>query len=163
MSIDRLWAPWRSDYVTGAAAGGGNCLFCALSAPGGDSENLVLCRTSRVLAVLNRYPYINGHMMVAPLRHVAWLSELEPAEAADLFDTLADSERALREGMRCAGVNGGWNIGRCAGAGVEGHLHVHILPRWPGDVNFMTTTAGTRVLSESLESTRDRLAPFFGS
>ncbi len=161
MSVDRLWAPWRSEYVTGAAASGGGCLFCELSVPGGDPEGLVLCRRSRVLAVLNRYPYINGHMMVAPLRHAAWLSELEPGETVELLETLADAERALREGMRCAGVNGGWNIGRCAGAGVEGHLHVHILPRWPGDVNFMTTNADTRILSESLESTRDRLAPYF--
>ncbi len=141
---------------------GEGCLFCrVVAAPEKDADNLVLARRGPVIAMLNRYPYINGHMMVAPARHAGCFGDLAPEELPAFQSLLADCERALREGMRCGGMNGGWNIGRCAGAGVEGHLHLHVLPRWAGDVNFMTVTAGTRVISESLEQTRDRLLPYF--
>ena len=157
---DRLWAPWRSSYVSNTGSDHG-CLFCGIGSSAADRDNLVICRRGGVFAVLNRFPYINGHLMLVPLRHVAHFSELAESEFRDLLSVVSVAEKALREGMSCAGMNGGWNIGRCAGAGIEGHLHLHILPRWPGDVNFMTTTAETRVLSESLQSTYDRMLPWF--
>ncbi len=160
--MDRLWAPWRKAYVTGDTPSDG-CLFCHLRDGPGDGSDMVLMRNSHVLAVMNRYPYTNGHMMIAPLRHAALFSELSPEEGAALLAGVAMAERALMEGMKCAGINGGWNFGRCAGAGVEGHLHVHVLPRWPGDVNFLPVLADARVLSESLESAFERLLPWFGS
>jgi len=126
-----------------------------------DESNLVLCRRRGVFAVLNRFPYINGHLMVVPERHAGLLGDLGPEEVAGLFEVLALAERALEKGMKCSGMNGGWNVGRCAGAGVEGHIHLHLLPRWPGDVNFMTPVAATRVLSESLETTYGKLKPWF--
>lgn len=158
--MDRLWAPWRRAYVSGEASEQG-CLFCRLAAGPDDAGNLVLARGRLAFAVLNRYPYTNGHLMVVPVRHVALFSELEPAEGAALMAGVAAAERAFAEVMSCGGVNGGWNVGRCAGAGVEGHLHLHVLPRWPGDVNFMPAVAEVKVVSESLESSYQRLRPYF--
>jgi ATP adenylyltransferase len=158
--MDRLWAPWRSSYVTAPQTGG--CLFCGLASGDGDGDGLVLARRPLVIVVLNRYPYTNGHLMVAPVRHAAMFSLLSEDERSALLGAVSVAERAFTEGFRAEGMNGGWNVGRCAGAGVEGHLHVHVLPRWPGDVNFMPAVAGARVISESLESSRDRLRPFFG-
>lgn len=157
---DTLWAPWRSEYVSGAGSEDG-CLFCRIASSTEDAANFVLCREGSAFAVLNRFPYINGHLMVVPVRHVALFSDLTEPEALDILSVVRLAETALREGMNCGGMNGGWNMGRCAGAGVEGHLHVHMLPRWPGDVNFMTTAAETRVLSESLEGTYDRMLRWF--
>ncbi len=158
--MDRLWAPWRKAYVSGEAAGEG-CLFCRLLSESDDRGNLVLARGEHFFAVLNRYPYTNGHLMIVPNRHVPLFSDLGPSEGAALLAGVSAAERAFSEVMRCGGINGGWNVGRCAGAGVEGHLHLHVLPRWPGDVNFLPATADTRVLSESLESSYERLLPFF--
>lgn len=158
--MDRLWAPWREIYVTGGSGGNG-CLFCGLLAGDDDRGNLILARGPLAFAVLNRYPYTNGHLMIVPSRHVALFSELTPEEGALMLAGAAAAERAFSEAMHAGGINGGWNVGRCAGAGVEGHLHLHILPRWPGDVNFMTAVTDTRVVSESLESSYERLRPFF--
>ena len=158
--MDRLWAPWRKVYVTGAAGVKG-CLFCSLLADDDDRGNLILARGPLVSAVMNRYPYTNGHLIILPNRHVALFSELSPGEGAAMLAGAAAAERAFSEAMNAGGINGGWNVGRCAGAGVEGHLHLHMLPRWPGDVNFMTSVMDTRVVSESLESSFERLKPFF--
>jgi len=160
--LKRMWAPWRSEYLR--SAGSGECLFCRIAAEGAgmDAGNYVLHRGERVFAVLNRYPYINGHLMVVPFRHVPDLGSLDRDERDELMEFLVTAERALAEGMGCMGVNGGWNIGGCAGAGVKDHVHVHVLPRWTGDSNFMTTVGGVRVLSESLDESYSRLLPFFG-
>lgn len=159
--MKRLWAPWRAEYVRNA--GGDGCVFCSISAtPESDRENYVLHRDEHLFVVLNRYPYINGHLMVVPHSHAAGLRGLFEEELAALSRMEVRCEKALLEGMGCQGINGGWNMGRCAGAGVAHHLHVHMLPRWGGDVNFMTTVGGTRVLSESLEDCYRRLAPLFG-
>jgi len=157
---DALWAPWRNAYVSGTCSDDG-CLFCRIGSSDEDAGNLVLCRWGSAFAVLNRFPYINGHLMVVPVRHLALFSDLSAAEAADVLHVVGLAEKALQSGMGCVGMNGGWNVGRCAGAGIEGHLHLHMLPRWPGDGNFMTTAAETRVISESLESTYARLLPWF--
>ncbi len=159
--MDRLWAPWRAEYVRNTDGDG--CVFCRISeSPQSDRENYVLYRNDQLFVVLNRYPYINGHLMVVPHSHAAGLRKLSPAELEALMEAERQCERVLLEGMQCQGINGGWNMGRCAGAGVEHHLHVHMLPRWSGDVNFMSAVAGTRVLSESLEDCYKRLYPLFG-
>lgn len=158
--MDRLWAPWRRAYVSGETPEQG-CLFCRLASGSDDRADLVLARGRLAFAVLNRYPYTNGHLMVVPVRHVALFSELGPEESAAVLAGVSAAERAFAEVMSCGGINGGWNVGRCAGAGVEGHLHLHVLPRWPGDVNFMPAVAEVKVVSESLESSYERLLPYF--
>jgi ATP adenylyltransferase len=155
-----MWAPWRSEYLR--TPGSGSCLFCDIaSAPEKDRENLVLHRGPTAFVLLNRYPYINGHLMIVPHRHVPDLRSLERTELDEITRLLVLSEEALSRGMECMGMNGGWNLGGCAGAGVKDHIHVHMLPRWDGDSNFMTTVGGSRVLSESLEDSFERLRPWF--
>lgn len=157
----RLWAPWRERYVKGTDDGE-ECVFCRIgSEPSRDRENYVLSRSDRMLTILNRYPYINGHLMIVPSRHVPDFRSLEPQELREMLDLVRLAEEALFEGMGCMGVNGGWNLGRCAGAGVDGHVHLHMLPRWSGDVNFMASVAEVRVLSQSLDSSYEQLLPFF--
>lgn len=156
-----LQAPWRSEYVTGSSAVDG-CVLCLVGGETGrDRENYVLHREGPVFVVLNRYPYINGHLMIVPLRHAPDLNSLSREESDTMIRIMAMCERALAEGMGCMGMNGGWNLGSCAGAGIEGHIHVHMLPRWSGDTNFMTTVGSTRVLSASLDDSYSRLVPFF--
>jgi len=161
--VKHLEAPWRSDYVTGNSSGEG-CILCGI---GGDTEkdrqNYVLHREKGFLVVLNRFPYINGHLMILPLRHCPDLSGLEDEELNTLARLLVKCEKALVHGMDCMGINGGWNLGSCAGAGIEGHIHLHMLPRWSGDTNFLTTVGGTRVLSASLDDSYGRLSPFFNA
>jgi len=120
-----------------------------------------LHRRDRFFVVLNRYPYINGHLMVVPEEHIPDLSALHPEDRVTLMNLCVLCETALKEGMNCMGMNGGWNIGGCGGAGIECHIHIHMLPRWRGDVNFMTTVGHTRVMSESLEGTFRKLKPYF--
>ena len=126
-----------------------------------DRENFVLHRSDGFFVVLNRYPYINGHLMIVPMRHAEDFSELDSSELNTLIGLVVKCEKALIAGMNCMGMNGGWNLGGCAGAGIEGHIHIHMLPRWSGDTNFMTTTGETRVISASLENSYGRLEPFF--
>ncbi len=159
--MNRIWAPWRSEYLQ--APGADSCLLCGIAEdPAMDRENYVLYRGPRAYVVLNRFPYINGHMMIVPLRHLPDLGSLELSEREEIMELLVASEEALAKGMKCMGLNGGWNLGGCAGAGVKGHIHVHMLPRWTGDSNFMTTVGETRILSESLDESYERLLPYFG-
>lgn len=160
---ERLWAPWRYDYVSSTDGGEEGCVFCAIGAgePSEDRENLVIHRGKLSYAVLNRYPYINGHMMIVPYRHVPDLASLDSSERAELMEMLVVAEKALKEGMKCQGMNGGWNIGSAGGAGIPGHLHLHVLPRWKGDTNFMATVGGIRVVSQSLEKAFEILTPLF--
>ncbi len=158
----RLWAPWRAQYVQGT--GGGEeqaCFLCAYGAGGSSDEANVLARWRTWYAVLNAYPYINGHLMLALVRHHEGFAGLLPEEAAELPGALAACEAALRHAYQPHGLNVGVNLGRAAGAGVVGHLHVHLMPRWSGDTNFMTTVAEMRVLPESLEASRTRLRTAF--
>ncbi len=159
--MKHLAAPWRSAYVTGSQPENG-CVLCRIgSERRKDRENYVLHRESGFFVVLNRYPYINGHLMIVPVRHAEDLSRLDGSELDTLIRLVVRCEKALAEGMSCMGMNGGWNLGGCAGAGIEGHIHIHMLPRWSGDTNFMTTAAETRVVSASLENSYSRLEPFF--
>ena len=161
MSLDRLWAGWRSEFVA-AAAGYGNpgCVFCTILTSGlPDEETHILWRDPGGLAVaiLNAYPYTNGHLMVLPVRHVADPEDLSGEEATAVWAGMTEAVVALRAAYHPEGLNLGANIGRVAGAGVPGHFHMHALPRWNGDTNFMTTLAEARVLPEPLSSSDERL------
>jgi ATP adenylyltransferase len=157
--VGRLWAGWRAEFVEAAADGpAADCVFCRILAGGEpDETTYVLARDEHAVAILNLYPYTSGHLMVMPVRHVAELEEIEGDEAGAIWLMLADAVRALKAAYRPDGINVGANIGRSAGAGVPGHFHVHALPRWNGDTNFMTAIAETRVLPESLTRTWEKL------
>lgn len=164
MSLERLWAGWRSDYVSHPDTGRDDkgCVMCNLVAAPDDRAALVLERTETTIAVMNLYPYGSGHLMVAPLRHVASYEDLSDGENIDLARAQLRALKAIRAAYGPDGVNVGANLGRAAGAGVPGHLHVHLLPRWNGDTNFMTTVAEVRVLPESLEAGYDKLKSHWG-
>jgi ATP adenylyltransferase len=150
-----LWAPWRIEYVTSAKDG--DCVFC--TAPGGgDDAGRIVDRGAACFTILNAYPYASGHVMVAPYRHVADLEDLDEGETADLMRLTRRALAALRAAMRPDGFNVGLNLGAPAGAGIAAHLHAHVVPRWSGDTNFMPVLAGTRVISQALDATRDVLA-----
>jgi len=155
--VDHLWSPWRYRYVTAGGAPHG-CIFCEKLTAGDDAEQLILHRGQHSYVLLNRYPYSSGHLMIAPYAHVAALADC-PRDA--LVETTLLAQRAealLRQAYRCEGLNLGWNIGRCAGAGVAQHIHLHVVPRWTGDANFMTAVGETRVLPEDLTETYRKLS-----
>lgn len=160
--LERLWAPWRSRYVAGLPAAGaehrGATLFeQILAAPEPDDETGILWRGQTCFAVLNAYPYGSGHLMVVPNRPVADLDALSDAESDELWAATRAAVAAIRRAYNPDGVNVGINLGAAAGAGIPGHLHVHCLPRWQGDTNFMTTAAETRVLPEPLSESWSKL------
>lgn len=170
MSHERLWAPWRLDYVTGTepadrppeptawlAGADSQCFLCRAAATfdasaDADRQLLVAARSAQAMVVLNRYPYNNGHLMVAPRRHVAELASLTPDEHLECMDWLARMTQLLGDLLKAEGFNIGLNLNRVAGAGCPGHLHWHIVPRWNGDNNFMSVLAGTRVIPQSLDA-----------
>jgi ATP adenylyltransferase len=154
--MERLWAPWRMEYITQPKAG--ECIFCR---SGDDREQLVLRRTPLVQVMLNRYPYSNGHLMIAPVRHTPDLATLADAEALELVRTVEFCRQVLLQASQPQGFNVGANLGKVAGAGVEDHLHLHLVPRWNGDNNFMTVVGDLRIIPEALLATYDRLLPFF--
>jgi ATP adenylyltransferase len=156
VGLDRLWAPWRMAYIRRAPEPAG-CLFCRVGRVRADRRDLVLARRPGALLMLNRYPYNPAHLMVAVKRHAAQFHELTPEERMDLLDLAGLAERALAAEYAPHGVNYGLNVGRVAGAGFPGHLHLHLVPRWDGDTNFMPVVAETRVLPESLDRTWQRL------
>jgi ATP adenylyltransferase len=157
--MDHLWAPWRLAYVAAApkAAGDNECFICRGLAEADDRKNLIALRTPRTAVVLNRYPYNNGHLLIAPFAHKGAFSELDSGELLELQETLRRIISVLDEAMSPHGYNVGLNLGRVAGAGLPGHLHWHVVPRWNGDTNFMTTVADTRVISQSLDALYDLL------
>ena len=156
--LERLWAGWRSEYISGVTTDPvpGPCFFCALQQLD-DREAMILERTDTTFTLMNAYPYTSGHLLVAPRRHEATLVGLDPGEASELMLAIQRANRALDASYHPGGVNVGANVGRAAGAGVPGHVHVHALPRWDGDTNFMTAVAETRVLPESLRASYDKL------
>ncbi len=164
MSLERLWAGWRSEYVSdpGTGKSDGACVMCNLVEAPDDEAALVLERTPETIAVMNLYPYGSGHLMVAPTRHVASFEELDDHEVIALARAQVRALKAIRAAYGPDGVNLGANIGRAAGAGVPNHLHVHVLPRWFGDTNFMTAIAETRVMSEDLRAGYDKLEAVWG-
>ena len=157
--MNRLWAPWRSAYVTSSGADSTECIFCRSSEP--DCAGLILVRGSVSYVILNLYPYNNGHLMVVPNRHVATLAATGADEREELMRLTRHAEIAVTEAYKPQGINIGINLGRPAGAGVLDHLHVHLVPRWNGDTNFMTVVGTVRVLPEDLATTAAKLRPIF--
>ncbi|HVB92249.1 MAG TPA: HIT domain-containing protein [Acidimicrobiales bacterium] len=161
MSLQNLWAGWRSEYIVEATArerGAGSahqveaCVFCRLADSGAPSEeNLVVWRGDGVFVVMNAYPYASGHVLVLPERHVSGLGELTDAESAALWSATRGAVAAIEAAYDPDGLNMGANLGRAAGAGLPAHVHLHVLPRWSGDTNFMTSVAGIRVMPETLQ------------
>ncbi len=154
--MDYLWTPWRYQYVT-KPEDPGACVLCAAAQPGNDAQSFVVHRAVRSYVILNRYPYTSGHLMVVPYDHVASLGELAAETLTEMILLARDAERYLSMVYRPDGMNIGMNLGQCAGAGIAAHVHLHVLPRWRGDTNFMTVTAETRVVPEDLETTWRKL------
>jgi len=159
VSLERLWTPWRLAYVSGGGESGG-CVFCnALQEE--DSTPLIVFRGTACYVILNLFPYNNAHLLIVPNRHVATLAEATAEELSELMALARVAELAITEAYAPHGLNLGINLGKPAGAGVPGHLHMHVVPRWNGDTNFMTVIGQTRVLPEELPITADRLRPIF--
>jgi ATP adenylyltransferase len=151
-----MWAPWRIEYILGSKDEG--CIFCKAAAP---ESGLTLYRGRETMVVMNKYPYINGHLLVAPVRHVAALAELDKTEMGAVLATVEQSIGALKAAMQPEGFNVGLNLGKVAGAGVEEHLHFHIVPRWSGDTNALAVMAEVRVIPQHLQETFRLLKPHF--
>jgi len=154
---ERIWAPWRLVYIEKATPLGKGCIFVELPASANDRDNLLLYRGEKAFVMLNRFPYINGHLMVAPYKHTANLDDLDDAELLEINKLLAATVRWLTKAFRPEGFNIGVNLGHVAGAGIPTHVHWHIVPRWNGDTNFMTVIGDVRVIPQNLEDTYDRL------
>jgi len=161
--LERLWSPWRAKYVTtGVDSNSSTCVFCAIAADSkNDEANFVLHRGQYVYAVLNLFPYITGHLLIVPYQHISQLDATAKETTDELMDLTKRAQTALREAYQPSGFNIGMNLGTSAGAGIPDHLHLHILPRWSGDTNFMTTIGETRVLPEELKDTYGKLLPKF--
>ena len=155
-----LWAPWRMDYILSDEKGG-DCIFCIGDDRSKDQERLILHVGSMTMVMMNRFPYINGHLLVAPVRHVRGLELLSREEKLDLLDMVSRSVEVLKKAMGPEGFNVGLNLGRVAGAGVENHMHFHIVPRWNGDTNYMTVLGEVRVIPEHIVETYNKLLPYY--
>lgn len=154
-----LWAPWRIEYLRAPRARG--CFICRMLRRDRPQEDLLLARGRLCAVLMNRYPYTPGHLMVAPLRHVAELDDLTAAESAELFRLTQRAIAILRQAVRAQGFNVGFNLGEAAGAGLKDHLHLHIVPRWTGDTNVMPVLAGTKVMPQALDALWAELRPHF--
>jgi ATP adenylyltransferase len=158
--MEQLWAPWRMELIDKGPTRQG-CIFCILPNESNDRENLILGRSKHSFAILNRFPYNNGHLMVVPRRHTSDLQALPREEHEDLQEYLRTSLRLLGKAYPAEGYNLGMNLGRVAGAGIADHLHWHIVPRWNGDTNFMPVLGQTKVMIEYLHMTWDKLRPLY--
>ena len=161
--MERLWSPWRAKYIaSGVDSEREGCVFCRIaSEPENDEKNFVLHRGEHAFVVLNLYPYISGHLMIVPYLHTSEFDSAPKEITDEMMDLAKRSQTALREVYSPAGFNLGMNLGAAAGAGIADHMHIHLLPRWSGDTNFMTTVAEARVLPEDLETTYSKLRPKF--
>ena len=157
--MERLWAPWRMRYIQGPR--GDACIFCTMLQAGKDAEHYILHRSRHAYAILNLYPYTSGHLMVVPNAHKASYLELDDEELWDVIRVLKLATRALTKAMSPDGFNVGMNLGKSAGAGISGHLHVHVVPRWVGDTDLMPVLADTRVMPEDLRTTYEKLREHF--
>lgn len=155
--MERLFTPWRYPYVSGKGQPGTDCFLCRADQDPGDPERLVVHSTPHHLVVLNRHPYTNGHLMVAPREHLAAPEEQEGSAREELWSVVLLCRQILNETYQPDGMNLGANLGRVAGAGLPGHFHLHLVPRWEGDVNFMTVTSDTRIVPEDLHQSWERL------
>jgi len=160
--MDRLWTPWRLAYVTEAGTPTPDCIFCDALARG-EAEPLIVHRGRAAFVILNKFPYNNGHLMVVPRRHVGWFADLSADELREFSELAQRAEVALMGAYHPQGFNFGVNLGKAAGAGVLDHLHLHVVPRWSGDTNFMSVVGETRVLPEELPQTAARLRAAFNA
>lgn len=158
--MERLWAPWRMEYIEKCDEPCA-CIFCELPKKGNDRENLILFRGEHSFVIMNKFPYAVGHLMVAPYRHTSDLNDLPAEELTDIFLNTRECVNILKKAMNPQGFNVGANLGRSGGAGIVDHVHFHIVPRWNGDSNFMPVIGGTKVISEGMEKTYDKLYPLF--
>lgn len=154
--MNQLWAPWRMTYIENHDKVEG-CVFCEAQAKEDSEENLIVLRGARAYVILNRYPYTGGHLMVVPFDHKSNIEELDPPTRAEMMELAARCTTILNKLYKPHGFNLGANIGEAAGAGVKEHVHIHIVPRWKGDTNFMSSLGGTRVIPEALEATYQRI------
>lgn len=157
--MERLWSPWRLQYVTKTGEAHA-CVFCEADANRANA-GLVVHRGTACFVILNLFPYNNGHLMIVPSRHIATLGSATPAELSEMMDLTRAAEAALTEIYKPQGLNVGMNLGRAAGAGIVDHMHIHVVPRWAGDTNFMSVVGDVRVLPEELAETAARLTPVF--
>jgi ATP adenylyltransferase len=158
--MERIWAPWRIDYIIGGEREPG-CIFCAKPLSDKDDENLVVHRSHGAFTIMNKFPYNNGHLLVAPFKHVADICELNPAENGLIVEEVCRCLKVLKDVMKPDGFNIGINVGAVAGAGIEGHLHYHVVPRWHGDTNIMPVLADVKIIPEHLVSTCRKLRDGF--
>lgn len=158
--MERLWTPWRMEYIKSAGRQEG-CIFCDLPAQNNDEPTLILARGELSFVIMNKFPYNTGHVMIAPFRHIADMRDLNADEIAEMMMWSQRCMSALDESMRPHGFNVGVNQGLVAGAGIIDHIHLHVVPRWGGDTNYMTTVAGVKVLPEMVSQTYDRLKTYF--
>ncbi|MFO1519238.1 MAG: HIT domain-containing protein [bacterium] len=154
-----LWAPWRMQFILGKKEKG--CVFCSLPKKKSDRESLIVYRGKKSYVILNKFPYNNGHLMVVPKRHTSDLAKLDAATILEMMRLVDRSIKILKKSMGSQGENVGLNFGHAAGAGILDHLHIHVVPRWGGDTNFMPVFSGSKVMVEYLYETYDRLYPFF--
>ncbi len=160
--MNRIWSPWRMKYINNHQKEEG-CVFCSAQSQEDSAENLIAFRGERAFVILNLYPYTSGHLMVVPFDHIATLEELDRATRAEMMELTSQCMVALKKIYRPQGFNVGANIGVAAGAGVPGHVHIHVVPRWGGDTNFMSVLGETRVLPEAIEVTYQRVREGFKS
>jgi ATP adenylyltransferase len=159
--MNQLWAPWRMEYILDAKNESEGCIFCDLSQQNDDQKNLIVYRSEKSFVMLNKFPYNNGHVMVIPYQHLAEYTELTDEILLDMQRVIKKTITAIQKSMEPHGMNIGLNLGRTAGAGIDDHIHYHIVPRWNGDTNFMPVISGTKVVSEALEKTWQKLTEEF--
>jgi ATP adenylyltransferase len=159
--MERLWAPWRMSYIRSIDKEDEGCIFCKKPAENNDRDNLILLRGRHAFVIMNLYPYNNGHLLVVPYRHLPDIGDIDPDTASELWGLIVRSKQALIKAFCPEGFNIGINLGRTAGAGIDQHLHVHIVPRWNGDTNCLPVIGETKVISQSLGDAYDSLLPWF--
>lgn len=159
MNQDRLWAPWRIEYIISEKPK--ECFLCQYPKDNNDQKRLILYRGDETFVIMNYYPYNNGHIMIAPYQHTNQLSDLSSSAKLEMMNLMEASVKILQESMRAEGFNTGLNLGKVAGAGIKDHLHMHVVPRWNGDTNFMPVVGHTKVISEALEATWKKLYGYF--
>ncbi len=159
--MDRLWAPWRMQYIQNVDNKNEGCIFCTKPAETDDRKNLILYRGTNCFIMMNLFPYNNGHLMIVPYQHTSDILSLEPESASELWSLVCLSKKALSRSFNPEGFNIGMNLGRVSGAGIDQHIHMHIVPRWNGDSNFMPVIAETKVISQAITDTYDALKPHF--
>ena len=161
--MDRLWAPWRMQYIQGIDKDKDSCIFCSKPEESDDHKNLILHRGKYCFVLMNLYPYNNGHLMIVPYCHTSDILSLNKETSSELWDLLCLSKKVLSSAIKPDAFNAGINIGRASGAGIDQHIHLHIVPRWNGDTNFMPVVSDTKVISQALWDTYDSFLPLFKS